>query len=83
MDSSLKKRESYIKYTSEGRYKIPKYGSENSPAAAVFKFKNRFSKLNQSTVRRFWQKKKKQSELTRSKQKDTILEPRIPKKPTA
>ena len=82
MDSSLKKQESYIKYTSEGRYKIPKYGSENSPAAAVCKFKNQFSKLNQSTVRRFWQKKK-QSELTRSKQKDTILEPRIPKKPTA
>ena len=73
-------RESYVKYTPEDRYKIGKYGSENGPAAAVRKFKSRFPKLNESTVRSLWQKY--QSELTRSTQKDTILEPRIPKEPT-
>ena len=80
LDGSLKKRESYVKYTPEDRYKIGKYGSENGPAAAVRKFKSRFPKLNESTVRSLRQKY--QSELTRSKQKDTILEPRIPKEPT-
>ena len=64
----------------EDRYKIGKYGSENGPAADVLKFKSRFPKLNESAVRSLRQKY--QSELTRSKQKDTILEPRIPKEPT-
>ena len=80
LDGSLKKRESYVKYTPEDRYKIGKYGSENGPAAAVRKFKSRFPKLNESTVRSLRQKY--QYELTRSKQKDTILEPRIPREPT-
>ena len=80
LDGSLKKRESYVKYTPEDRYKIGKYGSENGPAAAVRKFKSRFPKLNESTARSLRQKH--QSELTRSKQKDTILKPRIPKEPT-
>ena len=80
LDGSLKKRESYVKYTPEDRYKIGKYGSKNGPAAAVRKFKSRFPKLNESMVRSLRQKH--QSELTRSKQKDTILEPRIPKEPT-
>ena len=64
----------------EDRYKIGKYVSENGPAAAVRKFKSRFPKLNESTVRSLWQKY--QSELTRSKQKNTILESCIPKEPT-
>ena len=80
LDGSLKKQESYVKYTPEDRYKIDKYGSENGPAATVRKFKSRFPKLNESTVPSLRQKH--QSELTKSKQKDTILEPRIPKKPT-
>ena len=80
LDGSLKKRESYVKYTPEDPYKIGKYGSENGPAAAVRKFKSRFPKLNESTVRSLRQIY--QSELTRSKQKGTILEPRIPKEPT-
>ena len=80
LDGSLKKRESNVKYTPEDRYKIGKYGSENGPAAAVRKFKSRFTRLNESTVRSLQQKY--QFELTRSKQKDTILEPRIPKEPT-
>ena len=80
MDGSLKKREPYVKYTPEDRYKIGKYGSENGPAADVCKFKSRFPKLNESTVRSLRQKY--QSELTRSKQKDTILELPIPKEPT-
>ena len=80
LDGSLKKRESYIKYTPEDRYKIGTYGSKNGPAAAVRKFKSQFPKLNESTVRSLRQKY--QSELTRSKQKDTILEPCIPKEPT-
>ena len=79
LDDSQKKRESYVKYTPD-RCKIGKCSSENGPAAAVRKFKSRFPKLNESTVRSLRQKYK--SELTRSKQKDTILEPRIPKEPT-
>ena len=51
LDGSLKKRESYFKYKPEDRYKIGKYGSKNGPAAAVRKFKSRFPKLNESTVR--------------------------------
>ena len=70
----------YVKYMPEDRYKIGKYGSENGPAAAVRKFKSRFPKLNESAVRSLRQKY--QSELTRSKQKDTLLEPGIPKEPT-
>ena len=80
LDGSLKKRESYDKYTPEDRYKIGKYVSENGPAAAVRKFKSWFPKLNKSTVRSLLQKY--QSEFMRSKQKDTILEHRIPKEPT-
>ena len=80
LDGSLKKRESYVKYMPEDCYKIRKYGNENGPAAAVRKFKSRFPKLNESTVRSLRQKY--QYELTRSKQKDTILEPRIPREPT-
>ena len=80
LDGSLKKQESYVKYTPEDRYKIGKYGSKNGPAAAVHKFKSQFPKLNENTVQSLRQKY--QSELTRSKQKDTILEPRIPKEPT-
>ena len=64
----------------EDCYKIGKYGSENGPAAAVRKFKSRFPKLSESSVRSLRQKY--QSELTRSKQKDTILEPLIPKERT-
>ena len=64
----------------EDRYKIGKYGSVNGPAPAARKFKSRFPKLNESTIQSLQQKY--QSELTRSKQKDTILEPRIPKEPT-
>ena len=56
LDGSLKKRESYIKYTPQDRYKIGKYGSENGPAAAARKFKSRFPKLNESTVRSLRQK---------------------------
>ena len=77
LDGSLKKQETYVKYTPEDRYKIGKYGSKNGPAAAVRKFKSRFPKLNESTVWSLWQIY--QSELTGSKQKDTILEPCIPK----
>ena len=80
LDGSLKKWESYVKYTPEDHYKIGKYGSKNGPAAAVRKFKSRFPKLTESTVRSLRQKN--QSELTRSKQKDSILEPHIPKEPT-
>ena len=69
-----------VKYTPEDRYKIVKYGSENGPASAVPKFKSRFPKLNESTVRSLRQKY--QSEFMRSKQKDTIVEPHIPKEPT-
>ena len=50
LDGSLKKWESYVKYTPEDLYRIGKYGSENGPAAAVRKFKSRFPKLNESTV---------------------------------
>ena len=80
LGDSLKKRQSYVKYRPEDRYKIGKYGSENGPAAAVRQFKSRLPKLNESTVRSL--RLKYQSELTRSKQKDTILEPRISKDPT-
>ena len=80
LDGPLKKQESYVKYTPEDRNKIGKYGSKNGPAAAVRKFNSRFSKLNESTAQSLRQKY--QSELTRSKQKDTILEPLIPKEPT-
>ena len=64
----------------EDRYKIGKYGSENGPAGAIRKFKSWYPKLNESTVRILRQKY--QSELTRSKQRDTILEPCISKEPT-
>ena len=80
LDDSLKNPESYVKYTPEDCYKIGKYDSENGPAAAVRKFQIWFPKLNESTVWSFRQKY--QSELTRSKQKDTMLEPGIPKEPT-
>ena len=80
LDGSLKKQEPYVKYMPEDRYKIVEYDSENGPAAAVHKFKSQFPKLNESTVTCLQQKY--QSELTTSKQKDTILEPRIPKEPT-
>ena len=79
LDGSLKKRESYVKYTPEDRYKIGKYGSENGPAAAVRKFKSRFPKMK---ARFEVLQQKYLCELTRSKQKDTILEPRIQKEPT-
>ena len=38
LDGSLKKRESYVKYTPEDCYKIGEYGSENGSAAAVHKY---------------------------------------------
>ena len=38
LDDSLKKPESYVKYTLEDCYKIGNYDSENGPAAAVRKF---------------------------------------------
>ena len=50
LDGSLKKWESYVKYTPKDRYKIGKYGSENGPAAAARKFTSRFPKPNESTV---------------------------------
>ena len=64
----------------EDRYKIGKYDSKKGPAAAVRKFKSQFPKQKESTVRSLQQKY--QSELKRSKKKDTILEPHIPKEPT-
>ena len=80
LDGSLKKQESYVKYMPEDRYKIGKYGSKKGPAAVVHKFKSQFPKQKESTVRSLQQKY--QSELKRSKKKDTILEPRIPKERT-
>ena len=56
LDGSLKKRESYVKYTPEDRYKIGKYGSENGPAAAVRKLKSRLPKLSESTAQSLCQK---------------------------
>ena len=46
LDGSLKKRESYVKYTPEDRYKIGEYVSENGPAAAVRKFKSKNTNLS-------------------------------------
>ena len=54
-------------YSDEERYKIGKYTSERGPAAAVRKFKSKFSKLNESTC---WSiKKKYEKELDMAKHK--------------
>ena len=54
-------------YSDEERYKIGKYTSERGPAAAVRKFKSKFSKLNESTC---WSiKKKYEEELDMAKHK--------------
>ena len=51
--NETKSRGKYKKYSSEDRYKIGKYASENGPAASARHFKKKFLSLNESTVREF------------------------------
>lgn len=61
IDSIKPSRSSYKKYTPKDRYRIGKYASETGSTAAVRKFKDKFPKLNESTVREF--RKKYQDQL--------------------
>ena len=54
-------RSSYKKYSPKDRYKIGKYANDTGSTAAVRKFKDKFPKLNESTVREF--RKKYQDQL--------------------
>ena len=51
--NETKSREKYKKYSSEDRYKIGKYASENGSAGSARHFKKKFFSLNESTVREF------------------------------
>ena len=55
----------YIKYTAQDRFKIGKYASENGSAGCVRAFKDKFTKINESTVRGF--QKRYEQELAQSK----------------
>ena len=64
-------RGKYIKYTAQDRFKIGKYASENGSAACVRAFKDKFTKINESTVRGF--QKRYEQELAQSKGKKFTL----------
>ena len=53
IEQTKKKRSNYIKWTDKERYEIGKYASQNGVAAAVRHYKNKYDKLNESTVRGF------------------------------
>ena len=56
INNSSSKRQPYVKYSPEERYKIGKYASENGPIATVRKFQPRFPNMNESNARTFRKK---------------------------
>ena len=61
-------RESYAKYSPIERYDIGKFASETGDAAAVRKYRKKFPRLNESTVRGF--RKKYQQIISKSAKKN-------------
>jgi len=56
-------RSSYTRYTPKDRYLIGKYSNENGASAAARKFKYRFPRINESTVREFMKKYREKLQL--------------------
>ena len=69
INNSAAKRQPYVKYSPEERYKIGKYAGENGPIATVGKFQQRFPNMNESTPCTF--RKRYESDLADSK-KDKV-----------
>ena len=65
INNSSSKRQPYVEYPLEERYKIGKYASENGPIATVRKFQQRFPNMNESTARTF--RKRYESDLADAK----------------
>ena len=61
------KPKSYIRWTENDRYVIGKYSSEHGTAATVRKFKKKFPKIKESTVREF--KKRYENQIREEKKK--------------
>ena len=59
------KRQPYVKYSPEERYKIGKYASENGPIPIVRKFQQRFPNMNESNAHTF--RKRYESDLADAK----------------
>ena len=59
-DASSTKRGLYIKFYDVDSFNIGKYSNENGPAATVRKFSQKFTTLNESTVRTFRKKYREQ-----------------------
>ena len=73
------KRQPYVKYSPEERYKIGKYASENGPIATVRKFQQRFPNMNESTARTF--RKRYESDLADAKRQGKTPSTSLPLKP--
>ena len=56
LKNSSSKRQPYVKYSPEERYKIGKYASENGPIVTARKFQPRFPNMNESNARTFRKK---------------------------
>ena len=54
--ATIKARNKYQRWSDKDRYHIGKYASENGTAAALRKYKTRYQKLNESTIRDFVKK---------------------------
>ena len=65
INNSSSKRQPYVEYPLEERYKIGKYASENGPIATMRKFQQRFPNMNKSTACTFT--KKHESDLADAK----------------
>ena len=79
INNSSLKRQPYVKYSREERYKIGKYASEKCPVATVRKFQQRFPNMNESTARTF--RKRYESDLTDVKRQGKTLSTSLPLKP--
>ena len=53
---TVRKRKPQSKYSDEDRYTIAKYAKDNGASPAAKFFKNKYSKINESTVRTFVKK---------------------------
>ena len=56
INNSAAKRQPYVKYSPEERYKIGKYASENGPIVTARKFQPGFPNMNESNARTFRKK---------------------------
>ena len=77
--NSSSKRQRYVKYSPEERYKIGKYASENGSIATVSRFQQRFLNMNESAARTF--RKRYESDLTDAKRQGKTPPTSLPVKP--